>query len=362
MNLDIWADVVPSVFSASFFEARQKFLAASPEARGYPCGSNGPCGERLFTDTAYFGDADAKQLLVLISGVHGPEGYCGSAAQLLFLKAEMQRSLPPSTAVLFVHALNCYGFAWDRRATAEGCDLNRNFVDFSQSLPQNPDYEFLAEHLVPADVSEEGLRIADAAIADFKSVHGHSAYMAVRTGGQYTTPGGLFYGGKEPTEARRTLERIVQDYDLPGRERVLIIDYHTGLGPYGYGELQCEHASGVEGYKRASKLFGPSVTSTAVGNSTSAPLTGTLDDYWNRALGDRKIYLVLEFGTFTNLAILRDEHWLFKHRPDAVNSDIGKRIRSATKNHFYPPASDWKEMVVWRVHQVHRQAVEALRG
>ncbi|TGT53188.1 DUF2817 domain-containing protein, partial [Mesorhizobium sp. M2E.F.Ca.ET.166.01.1.1] len=101
----------------------------------------GPSGEALYTDAAYFGPADAKKLLVLVSGTHGPEGYIGSAAQLLFLRAKFHERLPSSTAVLFVHALNCYGFAWDRRVTAEGVDLNRNFVDFSKPLPSNPGYE-----------------------------------------------------------------------------------------------------------------------------------------------------------------------------------------------------------------------------
>nr|WP_253075731.1 DUF2817 domain-containing protein [Bradyrhizobium sp. 139] len=74
----------------------------------------------MFTDVAYFGSPDARKLLILISGTHGPEGYHGSAAQLLFLRAKLHEQLPPSTAVLFIHALNCYGFAWDRRSTAEG--------------------------------------------------------------------------------------------------------------------------------------------------------------------------------------------------------------------------------------------------
>ncbi|WP_333915115.1 DUF2817 domain-containing protein [Bradyrhizobium sp. CCBAU 11430] len=68
----------------------------------------------------------------MVSGTHGPEGYCGAAGQLAFLQARFHEGLPSSAAVLCIYALNCYGFAWDRRVNAEGCDLNRNFIDFSQ--------------------------------------------------------------------------------------------------------------------------------------------------------------------------------------------------------------------------------------
>ncbi|MCK1420188.1 MULTISPECIES: DUF2817 domain-containing protein [unclassified Bradyrhizobium] len=362
MNLNIAKQIASVVFSDTYVEARQKFLAAAPTSTLYPCSTPGPSGEALFTDTAYFGDPNAKKLLILISGTHGPEGYCGAAAQLLFLQTTLNEGLPHSTAVLLIHALNCYGFAWDRRATAEGCDLNRNFIDFSKPLPPNTVYEQLAEHLVPADGTEEGFRRAEAAIEEYRAVHGNVTYMSARTRGQYTRPGGLFYGGAEPTEARRTLEKIVLDFDVTQRDRVVIVDYHSGLGPYGYGALQCEQSSGMNGYERAANIFGPSVTSPDLGTSTSAVIHGSQDELWERSLGDRHTYVALEFGTFTNLTILRNEHWLFKHRPELADCEVGRQIRSATKTHFYPQRADWKEMVIWRAHLVHRQAVDAFRS
>lgn len=363
MNYDSAKQIAPTVFSETYLEARQKFLSAVPTSRAYQCTTKGPSGESLFTDVAYLGRPDAKKLLVLVSGTHGPEGYCGSAAQLQFLQAKLHERLSPSTAVLLVHALNCYGFAWDRRATAEGCDLNRNFVDFSKPLPPNPGYEELAEHLVPADISRDGLRRAEAAIKAYRSLHGEWAFQEARKSGQYTRPGGMFYGGTEPAEARRTLEQVVGDFELAARDRVIIIDYHTGLGPYGYGELQCEQQSGLSGYERAVAIFGPSVTSPDLGTSSSVVVFGSQDEFWQRLLGDRHTYVCLEFGTYDldhARAAQRNEHWLFMHRPDAIGSDLGRRIRNSSKLHYYPQSTDWKEMVVWRSHQVHRQAVEAL--
>ncbi|WP_407114593.1 DUF2817 domain-containing protein [Bradyrhizobium sp. LMG 9283] len=361
MNFDIAAQRVPTLFSSTYLEARRKFMEVAPASRSYKCSATGPCGEDLFTDVTYFGPANAKQLLILVSATHGVEGYCGSAAQLLFLEAKLHEALPPSTAVLIIHALNCYGFAWDRRVTAEGVDLNRNFVDFAEPLPQNPGYEELAEHFVPADVSDETVRCAEAALAAYQKTHGELAFRIALSSGQYTRPGGMFYGGAGPTEARRTLEQIVADFDVATREHVLILDYHTGLGPYGYGELQCELSSGPEGYERAANIFGASVTSPVLGTSSAVSIPGTQDAFWQRVLGARHTYVGPEFGTYgTSRLVQRKDLWLFQHRPDAIDAELGREIRQAVKLYYYPQASDWKEMVIWRSHQVHRQALAGL--
>jgi hypothetical protein len=362
MNLDNAKELVSVVFSDTYQEARKKFLAAVGKAKAYPCSTKGPAGDDLFTDVAYFGDPDAKKLFVIISATHGPEGYCGSAGQLTFLQAKYHEKLPPSTGVLMIHALNCYGFAWDRRVTAEGCDLNRNFLDFSQPVPPNPGYEELLEHIVPEDRSDAGLKRAQAGIAAFREKHGEQKLKAARTQGQYTRPGGPFYGGNGPTEARRTLEKIVADYRVADREQVVVVDYHTGLGPYGYGELQCEQPSGSDGYERATKIFGPSATSPDMGTSSSAVIYGCQDDYWERILGDRHVYCALEFGTYTvppEKSPNARDHWLFMYKREEANTELGREIRRATKSHFYPQKADWQEMVITRGHQVHRQVLEA---
>jgi hypothetical protein len=363
MQFDTAKEVASAVFAHTYIEAREKFRTATRGSRAYACSTKGPGGEELTTDVAYFGGAQANKLLVVISATHGPEGYGGSAAQLTLLEAKLHERLPASTAVLLIHALNCYGFAWDRRVTAEGCDLNRNFIDFSQPIPSNAPYEELADHFLPEDFSDEGMRRAEAAIQAYRAKHGEWKFQSARKCGQYTVPGGMFYGGSGPTEARRTLEAIAHDFNIATRQEVIIIDYHTGLGPYGYGELQCEQVSGIAGHERALRIFGPSATSPIDGTSASMALYGTQDEFWERLLGERHTYVCLEFGTYdadSARKAQRDDLWLFKYRPQEADAERGRRVRAATKSYFYPERLDWQEMVVWRSHQVHRQAIEAL--
>ena len=140
-------------FSATYPEAREKFREAAKAAGGtmdcYTHPERGPGAEDLTTDTAWFGARSAQSVLVMISATHGVEGFCGSGAQVDWLRRGEAANLPANTAVLMIHAINPYGFAWLRRVTHENIDLNRNWVDFSGPLPANPGYDILCDAAVP---------------------------------------------------------------------------------------------------------------------------------------------------------------------------------------------------------------------
>ena len=113
----------PEVFSPSYAQARAKFLEAA-QATGlhvtsYPLALPGRDGEVLAVDAAWQGPRDADRLVLLTSGVHGVEGYGGSGAQTALLqdRAWMEQASASGMAVLYVHALNPYGFSHIRRVT-----------------------------------------------------------------------------------------------------------------------------------------------------------------------------------------------------------------------------------------------------
>lgn len=351
-------------FSDSYFEARAKFRNLAAGARAYGSAARGPGGESLFTDAAWFGDPDARKLVILLSAVHGVEGYCGSACQIDWLARRGWERLGRDEAMLLVHAVNPYGFSWDRRVTEEGCDLNRNFIDFDAPIPHNEGYDALAEHLVPRELDGPVFEAAEAAIAKFRSERGEQAFQEARKSGQYRHPHGVFFGGFGPSNARNTLERIAADYGIDKRDFVVIVDVHTGLGPFGYGELQCEQVSGLAGYDQAAAIFGPSVTSPELGTSSSVLINGTVDELWQRLLGERHVYVCLEYGTYdpeNSRRVLRQDHWLHAHSGLSHRSPVAGRFRAEMRKHYNPGTDDWNEMVIARSRQVLRQAVEGLR-
>ncbi|WP_455218141.1 DUF2817 domain-containing protein, partial [Kaarinaea lacus] len=231
-----------SCFQASYQSARQRFL---DELAQVPAGlvkehtacANpvpGPDGQEVYLDWLYLGQHDVpSNLLVLISGTHGVEGFAGSAVQSCWLSfLARQVSEDSSLGVVILHALNPWGFAWLRRYDHQGIDLNRNFIDFTLPLPVNEQYD-----LVHGDLFSDTSKPVEETIGHWQDQWGQRQFSSVVTRGQYRHDDGLFYGGSSPSWSRQTLEQLCDSSPLGGARRIAVIDLHTGLGPYGYGEV-----------------------------------------------------------------------------------------------------------------------------
>lgn len=358
----------PHSFAADYSEAREKFLAsariAGATTHRYDNPTKGPKGESLSTDVARLGADDASKIVVTISSTHGVEGYCGSGFQVDWLASVGLAGLPRDTAALFVHAINPYGFAWTRRVTEEGNDLNRNYVDHGKRYPVNEGYLQIADYLVPADMSEKGVASADAALAAYRKKSGDVAYFRAVSGGQYSHPDGMFFGGGGPCWSNRTLHAIVDKY-LKGRSDVAVIDFHTGLGPYGYGEPITHYDIDTPASRRVRAFWGESVTESKRGQTASQARDGLGHYGLNRVLVEPETRLTmctLEFGTFDRergQKAFRADHWLHKYG-DPLGKDAGP-VRAAMRRQFYPDTHDWKEAVLFRGHQLVRQAIAGIQ-
>jgi hypothetical protein len=354
-------------FSADYAEARDKFRAAAKdaggalEAIGHP--EPGAEGEALSTDVAWFGPRDAAAAIVLISATHGVEGFCGSGAQVdLLTRGEIAR-LPAGMAVLMIHGVNPYGFSWLRRVTHENVDLNRNWIDFDAALPENPGYDTLADAACPPNWSEESVASSARALVDYIKERGAAALQHALSGGQHKHPKGIFYGGLEPTWSRRTQTAILTSY-LANTARVGVIDYHTGLGPWGYGERIVTDAPGSPGFARAATWWGAGVTSPSGGTSTSAPITGDGLSAIPRLLPDAEVTsMAIEVGTRPLEAVMtavRADNWLHAHGD--LGSEQGRAIKAQIRDAFYGDTDDWKGMVAGQSLLAFRQAVAGIQG
>ncbi len=358
-----------TVFSSDYVSARAAFLHATDKCGAilstYSHPFTGPDGEALATDTVWLGPRDAERVLVLLSATHGVEGFCGSAAQVDWLRlySDKKDTLPEGIALLIIHALNPHGFAWLRRVTEQGVDLNRNFVDFSQPTPENDGYVELAASIIPGNLRHETLKMADAKLREYAEFHGQVAFEAALSGGQFTHADGLFYGGVEPTWSRLTTEAIVKDFRLHERRRVAVLDFHTGLGPFGYGEPICDHFPGTLGLALSRKWYGQSVTEPAIGTSSSVAKTGLSDYGWQKMLGDVVVFIALEFGTYpfdNMIRVLRGDHWLHAQGSVDWHAEQTQSIKAEIRRHFYPATRDWQQMILFRTRQCISQALDGL--
>jgi hypothetical protein len=357
---------IDELFAADYAGARIKFRTAA-EAAGaalhayeHPS-ERGPGGEKLSIDVAVVGASAASRCLLLISGTHGVEGFAGSGCQVGFFRDSWYGALDGNTCAVVVHALNPYGFSWIRRVNEDNVDLNRNFQDFTKALPRNDEYDSLHALLIPSEWDGAGRAAADAQLQEFVKQHGFAALQAAISGGQYTRPDGLFFGGLAETWSSAMFKEIIGTRVPQTTTRLVAIDIHTGLGPVAYGEPIV--VGGSEDHNALAKArFGAEVKTLTSGESASAILTGTLADAFDSWRTERDItFLGLEFGTkpVTDvLAALRGDHWLHAQHRD---SPLRPKIKSAIRDAFYVDASYWRAAVYGRTADFVCRAARVLR-
>jgi len=353
-------------FSAAYPEARDKFVAAARSAGAalerITNPNLGPDGGAISTDVAWIGPRDAKAVLVMISGTHGVEGFCGSGAQVDWLSRGEAARLPTGVAALLIHAINPYGFAWLRRVSEENVDLNRNWVDFDGPPPPlNPGYEALRESFGPAEWTEESRAATAKVIGAYMAEHGQKALAAAASSGQYTDPKGIYFGGHAPTWARRTQTAIFAEY-LGKAARVGVLDYHTGLGPWGFAEQIILEGGQDPAYKRAARWFGMGLASIADGKSASAELVGDGLAAAPQLLPHAEVTgIAMEYGTVSPARVLyalRADNWL--HTRGDPTGPEAPPIKAQIREAFYGDRADWKGMVAGQSLLVTRQAIAGL--
>jgi len=345
-------------FSNRYEEARSKFRDACrkgwAEPESYVNPAKSPQGDVLSTDVAWFGPRNASRVLVVLSGTHGVEGFCGSGCQVGWIASGGPTRMPEGVGVLVVHMLNPYGAAWRQRETEEGVDLNRNFIDHDAGLPQAPLYAEIEEALMCPDLAGPAYEAAEAKIAEFRQRYGDRGFAEALFGGQYQSPEGMCYGGREPAWSRKTLVEILNRHAGKSRH-VIQLDYHTGLGPYAYASMIAFCKPEDELFARATAWFGPTVM--AVGGIAGPTANGC-----KNTLGSAQVTpITVEYGTYDlerEFRVVRRAQWLKNYGdPD---TELGRQIKAELMEYFYPADDNWKEMVWHRSQQIIRQSLDAL--
>lgn len=369
-------------FSIDYGTARARFLETAGGLKipveSHVIAATGPQGEALSIDVATIGPAQSRHVVIVSSGLHGVEGFLGSAAQLAWLAKFKSGDieLPKQLKLVLVHALNPFGFAWLRRWNERNVDLNRNFLTDRKFMASQQYRDSLAAYdrlqaflnppcppsaWEPYTVKAVGRILAAGWAARERLPAGQRpALLALnsirRLGltelqksllvGQYEYPDGLFYGGDGPEESSAWLQERLPVW-VEGADLAVHLDFHSGLGKRGDLKLFIVDRKGSPRARWVAEHFGDKLVEASddeAGYSSNGTMAGYFRDH---NAGSRYHCLTAEFGTSSGIRVLgalRAENQAHFHTArDSSNYRWAKRqILEA----FAPAASDWREMVI----------------
>lgn len=338
---------LPLTYDECRAQFRKRADLAGLEVQAEPITARGPSGQELTVDIVAVGaeHAPARRALVVLSGVHGVEGFVTSAMQGDLLARIDPARLPGDITLVLVHSVNPWGMAHGRRQNESNVDLNRNWGRDRGEPRHNDAYDevhALACPDTPDPPSVEQL-LADAAA--LVEARGQEWLREAITRGQYRHADGLHFGGDRLEESTAILERVVVPR-LRGVGDVLVVDLHTGHGPYGELVTLSDRPTGSAQDLALRSLF-DTVESTVPSSDgetsrlKAGPIArGIADDL----AGSDGVVATIEVGTagdLEQLAATYREQWVHR-RGDLADPDH-RAIRWTYRCCFTPDDPEWEQ-------------------
>lgn len=333
----------------TYDECRARFrltLAASGVAwTEHPIRERGPHGQLLTVDVARLGAADADRALLVLSGVHGVEGFIGSALQCDLAARLDTTPFDDEVAVVLVHAVNPWGMAWWRRQNEHNVDLNRNWRRDDLDPVHNDAYDEVHPLACPDTLTMPGIDELLASAGPLVAERGLAWVRDAITTGQYRHPDGLHYGGDRTQESTRIVEQVVAEH-LADVGRLLTVDVHTGHGPRGEATALCAFPPGSDQarFLHAALPRATVEATTANANATTGPKSGQIAAGIAQLLPAATCCATsLEIGTVSDeeqLLATYQEQWVHRHgdRANPAHRAAGWAYRCC----FTPDDPDWE--------------------
>jgi hypothetical protein len=355
-------------FPPDYFAARDRFRLAADrlgwDRAAIPIDARGPAGEELTIDVALSSLGGPEPLLVLSSGVHGAEGFFGSAVQIDAMEGWAASGPPVGVRCVLVHAVNPFGFAHVRRFDENNVDPNRNFLlpgeEYAGCPPRYAELDAALNPPRPPSRWESFTLIALLAILRY----GYADLKQAIAGGQYEFPKGLFFGGRGPSQAHKFLREHFVGW-LGDARSAVHLDFHTGLGRWGTYKLLTDPPTTPEQLDRAARWFGCGVVEMGHPAGVAYHIRGGFDTWCaTRAAGRDYLALCAEFGTYGTIAVLgglRTENQAH-HWGDGPHDPRTVRAKTRLKELFCPASPRWRRAVLDRSRRIIGQAVAGLQG
>lgn len=361
-------------FSSSYSEGRRRFLSFCSKA-GVTVETHvnprikGPAGEELATDVAWFGPPKASKAFLVSCGTHGLEAAAGAATILQWIGEGGYSKLPDDTALMVIHAVNPYGWAYQSRTNEDNIDINRNCLDHAKPYPGNDIYRDIHERVISGAHGDTHPDLAMENYRAFVEEHGYSAALNGITGGQYELADGLGYGGNQQSWSCQTPLRLIRE-KLRHARKIAFIDWHTGIGQFGEPFIIFCDPVQPEGVERAGRWWGEQYihTDDIFDDAGSPDYSGLLLNAIQRelrSLGDADVLgVVIEWGTFeleVMLKALLMDRWLRYSTPDhSVPEALAMKTQLVER--FYPSAPEWRRSVLAHSKRIYKQTIKGLNA
>jgi hypothetical protein len=304
---------------------------------------------------------DSANLLILSSGVHGAEGFVGTAVQKFFIQKYLTEELLENTGVLLIHAVNPYGYKYTRRVTENNVDLNRN----SPSVPglyeiQNEGYPQVYDLINPEGMvdtrSMSNRFFFLRAINEIRKASMPVLRQAVLQG-QYQFAEGLYFGGMSPEPQIEALKPIIEEVIAP-YEKVLAIDLHTGYGERGKLHFFPNPLAPEERLKMEKLFDGFAID---WGDSDDFyTVTGDFVGFMAALHPEKEFYpMLFEYGTLnsqTTMGSLKSIHIMILENQGQQHGYMSKedsiQVKADLLEMYYPESENWQNFIMDQTENV----------
>lgn len=308
----------------------------------------------------------SEHALIHISGTHGIEGIVGAEVQLEIIQKMGAEIAQNKVGVLFIFALNPYGFQFLRRTSIENIDLNRNCGDGISGPPQTQ----LQMWLKPLLQSQSRVQIIEGYLKALVAMLfcGYNKIFRTLAEGQNFVPEGLFYTGIETAVEIKALFVQLHEF-IKNKTSLSIIDVHSGLGkPFEELLIQCGGKLG-----QANKIFQSEVQVPGVTPNTYKG-NGLLADRFQLLYPKTNIlFTAQEFGTQSTLAsffqLTQENSYHFNNikkfdleKQESLLVYLNSKIKNSFFNTFFYSDVHWLKWIKQKGLQRFQQQLSSIEA
>ncbi len=307
---------------------------------------------------------EAKKLIIMSSGVHGIEGFTGSAVQQYVMTQMLSGKVPQNMGLLLIHAINPFGFKYERRVSENNVDMNRNFHSNKDLFTNNNEgYAKIYRFLNPEGKVRAGY--FRNTVFFMKTVYKIIRYsmQTLRQStvqGQYEFDKGIFYGGKDFEPQKEWLAQLISkktdDYEF-----VFAIDLHTGLGERGTLHYLPGYVQDLNSDMLLERLLESYTVDWPDTGKEFYLATGVFRNYLGSLISADKKYIriAFEYGTLESQSmvgsirslqniILENQGFHYGYENNHTEDLVKNRFREM----FFPSSKIWRSQIMKQTSEI----------